>query len=84
MRVLWLCGVCMCLWPLLYGDCVCLHVCCVVCVCLYCGYVVFVCVSGHDCIVFVRVCFGVCMFVCVCACMVIVLCLYASLVMFVW
>ena len=78
----------MCLWPCLYGDCVCLRRCVYVCdcVCLYCGCVVFVCVSGNVCIMIVGVCVGVCMLVnvCVCACMVVVLCLYVSLAMFVW
>ena len=75
----------MCLWPCLYGDCVCLRVCMHVCecVCLYCGCVVFVCVPGHVCMVIVDVYVGVCMFVNVCAYMVTVLCLYVSLTMFV-
>ena len=56
----------------------CMHVC--ECVCLYGGNVVFVCVSGHCCMVIV--CLRVCMHVCeVVACMVIVLCLYVSLAM---
>ena len=60
----------------------------------------FVCVSGHVCIVIVGVCVidcmfanawacvcvcvGVCMFVNVCACMATVLCLCVSLAMMVW
>ena len=84
--VCWLCCVCMCIWPCLYGDCLCLpvrmHVC--GCACVQCGCVVFVCVSGHVCMVIVRVCVNVCMFVDVCACVVVVLCLYVYLTMFVW
>ena len=84
--VWWLCCVCMRFWPCSYGNCVCLRGCIHVCgcVCLHCGCVVFVCVSGNVCMVFVRVCVGVCMFVDVSACMVIVLCLHVSLATFVW
>ena len=62
------------LWPCSHGDRV----------CLYGDCAVFVCVSGHVCmvIVCVCVCMGVLMFVCVC--MVVVLCLYVSLAVFVW
>ena len=51
-------------------------------VCLCC--VVFVCVSGHVCVVNVGVYVCLCMFVGVCASIVVVLCLYMSLAMFVW
>ena len=54
------------------------------CVSLYGDCVVFLCVSGHVCIVIVCDCLGVCMFVSVCVCIVIVLCLYVSLANFVW
>ena len=46
---------------------------CLCCVCLNGDCVVFVCVSGKVCIVIVRVCVRVCMFVDVCACLVDVL-----------
>ena len=69
----------------MYCDCGRLHGCMHVCECvwLYCDCVVFVCVSGYVCIVIVRVCIRVCMFVHVCVCVVIVLCLYVPLAMFV-
>ena len=58
----------MCLWPCLYGDCVCLRgrmqVC--DCACVYCDCIVFVCVSGHVCMVIVGGCVVACMFVSVC------------------
>ena len=86
MLVWWLCCVCMCFLPCLYGDCwclrLCMHVC--VCVCLYGDCVVFLCTFGNVCMVIVGVCVDVCMFVNVCACILIVLCLHASLAMFVW
>ena len=74
--------VCMNFCPCLYGGCKCLRVC--MDVVLYGGCVVFVCVSGHVCMVIVGVCLGICMFVDVCGCMVIVLRLYVYLAMFVW
>ena len=73
------------LWPCLYGDCGCLrgcvHVC--ECMCLYGECIVFVCVSGHVCMMIVVVCMCACMFVNVCACTVVELCLYVSLAIFV-
>ena len=67
----------MCLWSCLYGDCVyvCAGVCMFVsvCVCLYGKCVVFICVSGNDCMMVVGVCVCVCMFVNGWACVVIVL-----------
>ena len=59
-----------------------MHVC--ECVCLYSDFDVFVCVSGHVCMLIVGVCLNVYMFVSVCACVVVVLCLYVSLAMCVW
>ena len=68
--VLWLCNVCMCLWPCVYGGCVCLrgymHVCECVPLCSDC--VVFVCVPGHVFMVIVCVRVGVCMLMIVCGC----------------
>ena len=59
----------MCLWPCLYGDCECLHVCMHVCdwARLYDDRVAFVCVSGNDSMVIV--CGRGCMHVCVCVCL---------------
>ena len=84
--VLWLCCVCFCLRPCVYGDCGRLHGCMHVCECvgLYVDCVVFVCAPVYVCKVIVGVCICVCMFLNVCACIVIVLCLYVPLAMFVW
>ena len=60
------------------------YACLWLCVCLYCDCVVFACVSGHVCVVIVRVCANVFMFMGACVCMVIVLCLYVSLAELVW
>ena len=60
---------------------VCMHVC--ESVCLHCGCGVFVCASGHVCIMIVGGCVGVCVCVVVCDCIVIVLRLYLPLAMFV-
>ena len=60
----------------------CIHVCDNVLLCG--GCVVFVCVSGHVCMVIVVVCVNVFMFANVCACMVIVLRLYAYLAMLIY
>ena len=70
----------------LYRDCGCLPECMYVCecVCLYGGCAVFVCVSGHVCMVIVGVCMGVCMFADVRACMVIVLRLHVYLAVIAW
>ena len=56
-----------------------MHVC--ECEYLYGDCVVFVCVSGHVCMVIACVCMGVCMFGNACACMVIVLrlCVYPAM-----
>ena len=75
----------MCFLQCLCTDCVCLRVCMHVCecVCVFGDCVVFVCVSGHVCMVIVCVCICVCMFVNVCVCIVNVLCLHVSLAIFV-
>ena len=74
----------MCFWQCLYCDCGCLRDRVLVCdcVCLYGYFVVFVCGSGHVCMVFVVVFVDVYMFVNVCACMVIV-CVCVGVCMFV-
>ena len=74
-----------CIWPCLYVGCMCLRLCLHICecVCLCGGCVVFVCVSGHVCMVTVGVCMCACMLVNARACKVIVVCLCASLAMFV-
>ena len=67
--VVWrLCCVCICVWPCLYVDCGCLHLCMHVseCVCLYGDCVVFVCISGHVYMVIVGVCVGACIVINVC------------------